>query len=206
MPVHPYVLGVWLGDGTLSGARVTSSHDDADEMEANLANCGITVNRTRHSNAVSLRLGDGIRGNRSSSDFTNSLREAGVYGCKYIPEIYFRGSPMNRLKLLLKNMSPCSILVLTIGISEMNHILAITGRLTGGFVRRRGNILLCLTMMMSGQSGRRPHRARLSATNAGAAAWNCYPAKDAMQLSIVRLNAERDIGLRTKGGAMRYDG
>lgn len=98
--VDPYVLGAWLGDGTVGGTRITAGHDDADEMEGLLRSRGAVVTRTTHSNAVSLRVGSGRRGDRASSDFANSLRKLRVYNDKYIPRCYLEASAHQRLMLL----------------------------------------------------------------------------------------------------------
>jgi hypothetical protein len=100
LPVPPYALGVWLGDGSLGSSRVTAGLTDADELQAALASTGLKVQRTSHSNAVTLAIGSGRRGNRTSSDFTNALREIGVYHRKHIPESYLRGPITQRFALL----------------------------------------------------------------------------------------------------------
>lgn len=100
LPIDSYILGVWLGDGHSNGTRITAGHDDADIMEAQLLECRIEVSRSRHPNAVNLRLGDGVRGNRISSGFANALRALGVMGDKHIPPIYLRGSVGQRMSLL----------------------------------------------------------------------------------------------------------
>lgn len=41
--IHPYVLGVWLGDGDRVNGLITSHVNDAEEMAANLRDCGETV-------------------------------------------------------------------------------------------------------------------------------------------------------------------
>ena len=100
LPVSPYVLGVWLGDGATGGTRITAGTDDADEMERLLRNEGIEVRRRSHPNSVSLRLGNGVRGDSRSSEFTRALRGLGVYGKKSIPVQFFFASPQQRLALL----------------------------------------------------------------------------------------------------------
>jgi intein/homing endonuclease len=100
LPLDPYALGVWLGDGSASGSRVTVGLAEADEMERLLNDTGIAVERLSHSNAVTLRVGSGRRGNRMSSNFTNALRALGVYRNKHIPALYLRASKAQRLALL----------------------------------------------------------------------------------------------------------
>lgn len=91
LPIDPYVLGVWLGDGETAGARITASFDDAPAMAGQLATCGALVKETVHSNAVTLALGGGMR---------VALRDLGVLGNKHIPEAYMRASVDQRMALL----------------------------------------------------------------------------------------------------------
>jgi len=100
LPIDPYVLGVWLGDGSKNGSRITSGTDDAVEMESLLKSTGIAVNRVKHSNCVTLRIGSGIRGNRNSSEIMNAIREYNLNNNKHIPEIYKTADIESRFSLL----------------------------------------------------------------------------------------------------------
>lgn len=100
LPIHPYVLGVWLGDGTCKQNAVTSGWHDVDDMEANILACGHSVSRASHSNSVTLRLDKGIRGKKHSSPFTMSLRALGIYRVKRIPKAYLHASIEQRWALL----------------------------------------------------------------------------------------------------------
>ena len=99
LPLDPYVLGVWLGDGTTGHPNVTAGLEDADAMEAALTAAGVKVRRRSHSNAVTLVLGTGKRGNRYSSDIADALRSLSIYKAKAIPEIYMRASVAQRWAL-----------------------------------------------------------------------------------------------------------
>ena len=100
LPVHPYVLGVWLGDGTTGGARVTVGRQDVEEMRELIASCGVGATVTQQSNAASIRIGSGERWKKSSSDVATALRSLGVYRDKKIPAIYQRASIEQRKALL----------------------------------------------------------------------------------------------------------
>lgn len=54
--INPYVLGVWLGDGTTSAASITSGSQDVDEMEQLLISCGESVKRSKTNTAYRLQL------------------------------------------------------------------------------------------------------------------------------------------------------
>jgi len=47
LPLHPYVLGAWLGDGTSCGPMLTAGEDDAEWMAERIRQCGYLA-RVRH--------------------------------------------------------------------------------------------------------------------------------------------------------------
>jgi hypothetical protein len=58
LPIEPYALGVWLGDGTALHADVTQHVDDAPELVANLAAVGVVAHEvSRRGNTLRLGLG-----------------------------------------------------------------------------------------------------------------------------------------------------
>lgn len=100
LPIDPYALGVWLGDGSKGSNRVVQSFDDADAMQAALEACGVNVRRQVHSNSVNLALDGGVRGHKGSSPFIAALRSLGIFGFKRIPDAYLRASASQRWSLL----------------------------------------------------------------------------------------------------------
>ena len=54
LPIGPYTLGVWLGDGSASGNQVTTHRDDAEEMAANM---------TADGHATTVRKPQWVKGN-----------------------------------------------------------------------------------------------------------------------------------------------
>lgn len=78
LPLPPYALGVWLGDGTSGSAAVTCAPADV-ELAEHLQASGVIVRVRSHSNALSLHLGlpgDGGcgRGHPASDRSTSSRR------------------------------------------------------------------------------------------------------------------------------------
>jgi hypothetical protein len=88
LPVEPYALGVWLGDGnTRKGGVITHHPDDGYDLSPYAAS-----SRWVHP-------GTGIV-NTTYPDLTRALRAAGLLGNKHIPAAYLRASEAQRRALL----------------------------------------------------------------------------------------------------------
>ena len=83
LPVPPYALGAWLGDGHSAGARFTTADP---EIVLHLEAEGLVI--TRQSGRLLYALG------------LPGLRTLGVLGNKHVPVIYLRGSESQRRALL----------------------------------------------------------------------------------------------------------
>ncbi|MAD80987.1 MAG: hypothetical protein CMJ50_09130 [Planctomycetaceae bacterium] len=74
LPIHPYVLGYWLGDGSRGGNRVTVHRNDAEETMCRLRDCGENVHvRIVTDNVATLTVG---KGHKAPSQKTRRLRHA----------------------------------------------------------------------------------------------------------------------------------
>lgn len=108
LPVPPYVLGLWLGDGRSDNACMTVGDQDAAEIMANVTAAGVECGPTRADgrNQVTyfhLRTPgvDGrLDGRRRGEAVQAKLRALGVLGSKHIPAIYLRASKAQRQELL----------------------------------------------------------------------------------------------------------
>ncbi len=91
LPIHPYVLGVWLGDGTSAAGSFWASPADMPEISKNLVDAGVLLGDLHTYKGVCQRtiLGLGPQ-----------LRSIGVLGDKHIPDQYLRASFEQRLALL----------------------------------------------------------------------------------------------------------
>jgi len=100
--IHPYVLGVWLGDGRTDQAAYTQSIHDC-EIESKINSFGVP---TRHykeinPNVFQIGLGDGDKRQKSRNNSIQArLRKINVLNNKHIPDIYLQSSYEQRLDLL----------------------------------------------------------------------------------------------------------
>ncbi len=108
LPVDPYVLGYWLGNGATRDSLVTCHADDADEI-FQLIGESEPVGQKRHQvgNAESRYIGmsapvrDSATGQwHANASLRSRLRALGVFGDKHIPAQYLRASRAQREALL----------------------------------------------------------------------------------------------------------
>ncbi|WP_288337624.1 AAA family ATPase [uncultured Gordonia sp.] len=98
LPIHPYVLGAWLGDGTTQNATLTCADEEIVEQ---IRACGEVIRKA--DNRYLWRFGDGnrrISREAKAQTLQTRLRVLGVLGDKHIPESYLTGSVEQRLALL----------------------------------------------------------------------------------------------------------
>lgn len=98
LPVDPYILGVWLGDGTSSAPSITSA--DA-ELFKHFETAGHTVSAPRPCNSGKAKLYAIDAGKKGRpGTLLHGLRKLGVFKNKHVPTVYLRGSEGTRLALL----------------------------------------------------------------------------------------------------------
>lgn len=92
LPIHPYFLGAWLGDGHHKTAVISHAASDIEVISSlkslGYAPCGQYV---QLNTGVHYARFAGVRG---------KLKSLGVFGNKHIPEAYLRSSTEQRLELL----------------------------------------------------------------------------------------------------------
>lgn len=100
LPMHPYVLGAWLGDGSRGKGCLTHAECDRPVVER-VEREGYNLSSTcvQATTGVVTSYFSGPRPGVAGRMF-RELREIGVLDEKFIPEIYLRGSTKQRLQLL----------------------------------------------------------------------------------------------------------
>lgn len=97
LPIDPYLLGVWLGDGDSGRPRVCCGYEDVNETLSRLERITRVVYRV-HGNSVLLSLGHDPE--TQTNRIGESLRRLGLIGRKHIPEQYMLASAEDRRDLL----------------------------------------------------------------------------------------------------------
>lgn len=94
LPLHPYFLGVWLGDGGAVASNI--AHDRRDNAHIKkLENLGYRVTAQWENG------GNGARTNFGGDQgIPRALRSLGIFGNKRIPDIYLTASDEQRMELL----------------------------------------------------------------------------------------------------------
>jgi len=88
LPIDPYVLGAWLGNGASASGDVFGHEDDLPHVRAQFERAGIRTTTRRDPQAF------GTRGLHAA------LRAEGLLHAKRVPAVYLRASAAQRLALL----------------------------------------------------------------------------------------------------------
>jgi deoxycytidine triphosphate deaminase len=159
LPIDPYVLGVWLGDGTRECAEITCAAGDEQ-----------TLDEIRWAGYCVRDLG----GHRFLPDdsLSSMLRELGLLGDKHVPEIYLRSSVPQRLALLQ-------------GMMDSDGYVDIRGRCE--FVSTREN-LADAVLELAASLGLRPVKRKKTETLSGIDRGVAFQVKFTPHLNVFRLD------------------
>ena len=102
LPIDPYVLGLWLGDGSKEAGWIVVGDRDIDHVLAKLNSNNqfdkITTRRYPYTEATYITITSSL--NPHTSSLHALLKSSGLYKNKHIPEEYFTASREQRLELL----------------------------------------------------------------------------------------------------------
>ncbi len=101
LPIPPYILGVWLGDGSTRDTRVTSADQEViDELNGYALSIGLTLKAGEKKGKATAWNVSGTRGKGHVNPMLDALRALGVLGDKHVPDVYRFASRADRLELL----------------------------------------------------------------------------------------------------------
>lgn len=102
LPVHPYYLGLWLGDGDSNSASIATNAWDVEETAEYIRECGYStkIYQNGKSDCNGRQIRTSGQGKWDSEGPAVGLRLLGVRNNKHIPKNYLRGSIQQRLDLL----------------------------------------------------------------------------------------------------------
>ena len=118
LPIHPYVLGLWLGDGCSEDGYITSYINDSVDIINNIESFGYFVSSIKDDSGNNYRL-------RIQDEYGVPLkillRENDLLSNKHIPYIYFIGSTEQRLHLLQGLMDTDGFVAANSTYCEVSH-------------------------------------------------------------------------------------
>jgi deoxycytidine triphosphate deaminase len=142
LPVDPYVLGIWLGDGTATKAEVTVGRGDEQILDE-IAKAGYAIWKASGERAFRIGAPPRRQAGRRAEPMTGQyalddslsceLRAMGLMGRKHVPEIYLRSSAEQRLSLLqglmdsgghIDGLGRCEFISISEGLSDAVRELA----------------------------------------------------------------------------------
>ena len=99
LPVHPYILGLWLGDGDKNDNRIAVSKDDLPTLCEEIKRCGVEITSVKlFGGKYEVRFGKII--SYHNHDMRTAFRKIGVWKNKHIPKEYLEASIEQRMELL----------------------------------------------------------------------------------------------------------
>lgn len=127
LPIDPYLLGYWLGDGASRSATIFAGKTDRDWVEGFIRAAGAEVDRVREHPVTKVQeIWFLLRG---SGGFRTECQDFGIWGTgrKRIPELYLTASPEQRLALLRGLMDSDGSITITNKTPQVEFTTALPG-------------------------------------------------------------------------------
>lgn len=103
LPIDPYFLGLWLGDGSKHRTSVTSVDEEIVESIYSYADHldhQVSINQNTTKTCPDYLISEGYLGNGESSKLRKEFKELNLLNNKHIPEIYKFSSVEQRMELI----------------------------------------------------------------------------------------------------------
>lgn len=103
LPIDPYFLGLWLGDGNSDTAGISTADEEVKEIiyeQARIHGLQVTINANRNKTCPTYVITTGKNGSHGCNCLKNKLRALNLLKNKHIPLIYKTASVEQRLQLL----------------------------------------------------------------------------------------------------------
>ena len=197
LPIDPYVLGVWLGDGTSATAEVTCSAGDTETLD-HIRAAGYQV--WPASGPMAWRIGGlspravGRRRDASGryaadTSLSSVLRWMGLLGNKHVPSAYLTASVPQRLALLQ-------------GLMDSDGYVDVFGRCE---FSNSKEVLSDAVVQLAASLGLRPVKRKKRAMLNGIDCGPCFQVKFTPRLPVFRL-ARKLARLKSDEAAHRFRG
>ena len=99
LPIDPYILGYWLGDGTSTANQITRWKEDANHIISHISKSGYHYTTQDDHSCLRITFSKTPVGSRKGSTKTD-LRNLNLIENKHIPSTYLRASLEQRTQLL----------------------------------------------------------------------------------------------------------
>lgn len=101
LPIPPYILGIWLGDGTSCRPEITNMDNEViNEWCAYGKSIGLNIHISNNKSKANIYTYTTKGTEYSQNIFTNALRELNILNNKHIPLQYLTGDKAQRTELL----------------------------------------------------------------------------------------------------------
>lgn len=97
LPIDPYLLGVWLGDGHSSASRISVGSEDIDQFLKLNTWENISISEDKRTGCKYVGL---LKENKTNKCFHHYLKELNIFNNKHIPIKYMLSDKSQRLELL----------------------------------------------------------------------------------------------------------